>query len=262
MRGKNHWPWGAIRAGLCSFETHKHKLLDALRDAYERGPKTVAFDADRAWWHLQLAAVDFLRWSKRNTTIRTPNRRRCLRKIAKAVGKARKLVQSAVQSDVGDDLFDAWAPTVDLPILTTSKLAAFSEEDPALDRYVNLETRFNGLVEALTALEAAASHASVPPGKPGKSATLPEAHIRGLAAVYRESTGREPGTGSGPFTQFAMLFLAAADPTYKITEEAGGVRVAQTMVDAVKLALGKRRKRPKRRKDPKKRHLIPYAGKQ
>jgi hypothetical protein len=170
------------------------------------------------------------------------------------MGKARAMADRAMQDDVGDDLYSAWCRA------NVRYDPDFDPEPPVT--LVRISDEFEKVVASLSTLEAAAARAAdeVLPGRGGKPAILPVGYIRTLAEIYRESTGREPGTGRAPFTRFVMQFRAALNPSYKTTDETGGERADETMVDAIKLALGKRRKRPKRSNQPKRRPLIPYSG--
>ncbi len=72
---------------------------------------------------------------------------------------------------------------------------------------------------------------------PGPAAILPLTYIGALADAYLELTGRKPGAGVGPFTRFVMLFRAALNPSYNITDESGDKRVDESMIEAIKKAL-------------------------
>jgi hypothetical protein len=246
----------AIDAGLTAFETHKENLLAVLRNAYEHGPKSEPFDADKAWRRLTFLAGTYVWEARIKPEIIPPTKRRKrLRAFERAMGKARAMADQAMQDDVGDDLYGAWCKA------NIRYDADFDPKPPVT--LVRIIDEFKKVVASLSILEAAASHAAddVLPRRSGKPANLAIGYIRALAEIYRESTGREPGTGRrGPFTRFVMQFRAALDPSYKTTDETGGQRVDETMVDAIKLALGKRRKRPRRSNQPKRRPLIPYAG--
>lgn len=249
----------AIDAGLTALETHKENLLAVLRNVYERGPKSEPFDAgkaDKAWRSLTFLAGTYI-WEARIKleTIPAAERRKRLRAFERAMGKARAMAAQAMQDDVGDDLYGTWCKA------NIRYDADFDPKPPVT--LVRIIDEFKKVVASLSTLEAAASHAAddVLPRRSGKPAILAMGYIRALAEIYRESTGREPRTGRrAPFTRFVMQFRAALDPYYKTTDETGAQRVDETMVDAIKLALGKRRKRPRRSNQPKRRSLIPYAG--
>jgi len=66
-------------------------------------------------------------------------------------------------------------------------------------------------------------------------------YISILAHVYRTSTGREPGSGRGPFTRFLMKFRAALSPSYNSRANKRDEYVDDSLIEAVKSARRKGR---------------------
>jgi hypothetical protein len=182
---------------LAGFDTHKSDLINKLRDGYEQGSKFKPFDAGKAWQTLTgLARSYFARGRVQKTT--SAER---LRDIAKILSQGRRLVNRAMHTDVGDDLFSAWWE------VTGSEHA---KVDGTFDpRY--MEQKFKQVVKSLEVLETAASygadHATLL--KRGKPPVLSVDDFWNLAAVYRDSTSSVPGAGDGPFAKFVNEFLIA-----------------------------------------------------
>jgi hypothetical protein len=194
----------AIDAGLTSFERHKGKLLAVLRNAHERGPRSKPFDPDKTWSLLNgVAQFYFWRGSVKQDAMPAADRARRLRELAKVLGRARHLVDKAMQDDVKGALFSAWYDTnVRYDVVPEGPLAL-----------VRIEDEFDKVVAGLSALETAARRAvddvRMKAGRPKGTAVLQKDDIEGLAAVYRESTGSTPGAGDGSFAKFVMEVLTA-----------------------------------------------------
>jgi hypothetical protein len=220
-------------ARLTEFDKHKKTLFDMLRNVYERGPKSKPFDGDKAWRSLTgLARFYFRQGRVKQATMPAADRIERLRDIAKILRRVRRLVDRAMQSDVGTDLFSAWCeenayfrhdPEDLAPPLTPVRIKVF---DP-----VRTKGEFDKVCAGQATLETAASRAAVdvPPTKRGRPAILSRDDIWNLAALYRDSTGSIPGAGDGPFAKFVMTVLIATgrpdDIEYgSITEAIKGAR--------------------------------------
>jgi len=188
---------------LADFDKHKKTLLDILRNVWGRGPKSKPFDGRKAWRTLVgFARFYFGQGSVKQATIPTADRIERLRDIAKILGRALRLVDRTMKTDVGEDLFSAWWEV-------TGKEHA--KPDGTFDpRY--MERKFKQAVKSLGVLETAASHGAdhVARAKRGRPPILTRDDIWNLAAVYRDSTDSVPGAGGGPFAEFIMKFLNAA----------------------------------------------------
>jgi len=247
----------AIEAGVIEFNRHKDTLLATLRDEYCRGLRSVPVDADRsAWLRLGLLAHQYLSEELMMREFRKPawkrtSRQKRLRDIAKILERAQDMISEALKSEVGNELLYSWR------LRTVSKHPPDDPWPTASELGDELGQMFAGLAIVATAARRAADKMS--PARPGKPAILPRDCIRSLGDIYRDFTGQAPGTGTGPFYRFVMQFRAALDPSYKTTD-GSGKREDGSLVDAIKLALGKRRERPKRRKQAKRRALLRYAG--
>lgn len=189
-------------ARLAEFSQHKKNLLDMLRDAYERGPKSKPFDAEKAWLRLTgFARFYFGQASVKRATMPADQRIERLQDVAKKLRQARSLVDRTMQSDVADDLFSAWWEGTG---------SEYANADGIFDpRY--MERKFKEVLKALAVLENAASNAAdcVVRPKRGKPAVLPWDDIWNLGVLYRRSTGSAPGAGDGPFAKFVMEVLIA-----------------------------------------------------
>ena len=220
----------AIDAGVAAFGTQKDNLLAVLLNAYERGPKSNPFHADRAWDRLERMAWLYF-WRKRLEHEGRPARDRSkrLRKIANVLGKACRLFDEAKQDALIDHVYSAWC---DQNVRDDTV-----PEGPLV--LVRLEDEFDKVLAALSTLEAATLRAleDKPNTKPGPAAALQSDFIEALATMYLELTGREPGAGLGPFYRFVMNFRAAIDLSYKTKDESGDERVNESMVGDIKKAL-------------------------
>jgi hypothetical protein len=209
----------AIAPSLTAFERHKEELLDILRNADKRGPKSEPFDAENAWSSLTSLAESYfwLTRTKQEVT-RSPERAARLRELATALGNARAMIDKVMQDDVGDALRASWwEGTSEFTKARRFFLGFFYMYANGRGRFVDIERKFKKVVEKevarLGALEAAAIRAAddVPTtlGRPKGTAILSWGDIEGLAAVYRSTTGSKPGAGDGPFAKFVMEFLTA-----------------------------------------------------
>ena len=230
-----------VAADLAAFERHKKALLENLRKVCERGHKSKPFDADKSWDHLTILAKSFFGRAiiKQETMTILPARRvERLRDLAKALGRARSMVNKAMQDDVGRDLFDAW-----YDISAASGIGSNGGGRPVP---FFLADEFEEVVAGLTTLEKAARKAAdrwrTKSGSREGSGRLPPRYIKKLERVYQNSTGRVPGErgGGGPFTQFVREFLDAIGQGDDIT---GGY-----VVEAIKYA--RKRAREQARKNP------------
>jgi hypothetical protein len=231
-----------VAADLAAFERHKKALLENLRKVCERGHKSKPFDADKSWDQITLLAkLFFLRAIKikqETVTILPARRIERLRDIAKALGRARSMVNKAQQDDVGHDLFDAWNDI--------SAASGIGSNGGGRAVPFFLADEFEEVVAGLTTLEKAACKAAdwwhTKPGPREGAGRLPPRYIKKLEEVYRNSTGRVPGErgGGGPFTQFVREFLDAIGQGDDIT---GGY-----VVEAIKYA--RKRAREQARKNP------------
>jgi hypothetical protein len=218
-----------IKAGLDEFEGHKKALLGILHNMHGRGTKSEPFDSDKAWCSLtRFAEIYFWRARTKQEIVPPAARASRLHELAKALGKARGLIDEAMQDEVGERLFSAWCEeNVRYDIDLTGPLTL-----------VRIDDEFDKAVAVLAALERAAFRAAdeVPKGRgrPKGTAILPSDFIEGLAEVYQNSTGSKPGAGSGPFARFVHTFLTALGR--------GNIEY-DSVVDAIKDARGRARMR-------------------
>jgi hypothetical protein len=227
----------AIEAGLTKFETHKEALLANLHDAYQHGPKSEPFDADKSWRDLtHLAGTYFWEASVKQKQVAMPaaDRRKRLRELAKALGQARGVADRAMQDDVGDDLFSAWVDGTH----EHEPLARIVPNDDGSFALVRLEDEFKKVMAGIAALETAALRAAdevrTRPGRPKGTTVLPRGYIEVLASVYQNNASEKPGAGVGPFARFVSGFLTALGRSY-ITDES----VIDAIKDARALALAR-----------------------
>lgn len=227
----------AIEPSLIAFERHKEQLLDILHNAHKRGPKSEPFDADKAWSRLTSFAESYF-WVARTKQEVTPSTKRVarLRELAKALGKARTMIDKVMQDDVGDALCASWwEGTSEYAEAKRFFVGLFYMYSKGKGRFVDVERKFKKVMEKevarLAALEAAAVRAAnnVPAkrGRPKGAAILPRGDIETLAAVYRDATGLKPGAGDGPFAKFVMEFPKALGHS-NIEDE--------SVIDAIKAA--------------------------
>ena len=194
----------AIDVSTDAFGRHKAALLNHLQQVYETGPKSKPFDAEKSWLRLdRIAWMYFWHEGEGQRTTPAADRVRRLRELAKALGRARRLVEKAIQDDVGNDLFSAWwDANVRYDIDPTPPLTL-----------VRIDDEFEKVIASLPALETAAHRAAdeIPKkdGRPRGTALLRWDFIEVLAKIYRNSTGSKPGAGDGPFARFVYAFITA-----------------------------------------------------
>jgi hypothetical protein len=184
------------------FAKHKEDIIDSLRDAHKRGHSSTYFDVDKVCDSLAALARGYLAMRKKKQTKKSAaDRIERLRDIAKILSRACRLVDRTVATDIGSDLFSAW-----WEVAGSEHIKPNGTFDP---RY--MDQKFREQVKSLEALAAAASYAAdhVLPGTRGKPPVLSQDDIWNLATVYRDSTGRKPSAGDGPFAKFVMKFLGA-----------------------------------------------------
>jgi hypothetical protein len=223
---------------LAEFDKYKKTLLDMLRDAYERGPKSKRFDEDKTWRSLSGLAGFYFRFrhgSVKQKKMPLAQHVARLRKLENALGKARTLVDAAMQDEVGSALYSSWWEATE---------SEYAEADGHFADVLYIKREFERVVKGLAALETAASRAAddVPPpgkGRPKGAAILSWDDIWGLGALYRESTGSIPGAGDGPFAKFVAKVLTALG-CYNDDEDEGkskrviGAIKYESVVDAIK----------------------------
>ena len=157
--------------------------------------------------------------------------------LAKVLERAWVLAKKAAQDDLGCDDLLSTLFTGALPRDPGGRI--FRDEDGSLrvEHFPHLKQMIANLEFYRTAVLRAADNVPIVDRKP---AILPREYISILAHVYRTSTGREPGSGRGPFTRFLMKFRAALDPSYKTRVNKGDEYVDDSLIEAVK---SERRKR-------------------
>jgi hypothetical protein len=188
---------------LSAFARHKEELIAMLRKEYESNGNAPSFDGERAWYHLQGAAVLYIDHdagvNEQRSTVPASERVDKLLELGNALRVARQTADE-VMPVVGCHLFVEWCEANGNPDLT----------DPVITQY---ETAFSDLVAGLTALEDAAFRAAEyvrkRPGPLSGTSILPHHVILQLESTYREITKREAGAGRGPFARFVMKFLNA-----------------------------------------------------
>jgi hypothetical protein len=201
---------------FASFEGHKTALLDILRKAHGGGAKSKPFDKQRAWRDLMIAAHWYFRRPaiKRKTLL--PARRfERLQDLAKALSRARSIVNQAKLDDVAFDLFRGWWTETKRPPVW-EQVADARAIDAVADEITDA-------VAKLAALEAAARRAAGNLTKnvgPRSGTGILSMHdIIALKGLYQRSTGLEPPMGSGPFVEFVETFLSAVGQGDKTTKD-------------------------------------------
>jgi hypothetical protein len=201
----------AIDSGVAAFETHKENLLAVLRNAYERGPKSGSFNADRVWRFLTLLAWDFFRRKRlKQEVVPAANRSKRLVKIAKALGEACRLFDEAKQDELIDDLYSAWCDqNIKQETVPGGPLVI-----------VRLSDEFDEVVASLSTLKAAACKARdevIPQeGRPMGSILSPDI-IDELARKYQETTGLKlDKLTDKQFVEFVRQFVAAIGQQGKV----------------------------------------------
>jgi hypothetical protein len=211
----------AIDAELLKFEAHKEVLLTILRDAHNDGPKSERFNESRTWFHLtNLAGIYHGEAIVKQASMSSGDRAKRLLILAKALGKARRLTDAAMEDDVGDALFLAWKEKTG-----EARVSTVRHDDGSFSWILNAEEKFKKEVAGLAALEVAANKAAdearlerVGGGRPRGTSALSPDDILKLADFYRNSTATEPVIGDGPFAGFVRAFLDAVGQKDRITE--------------------------------------------
>jgi len=224
----------AVEARLARFDQHKGTLLDHLRK-YKRDPQSQPRDAEEWWPQLtRLAQLYFLQ------QVMTPPSERAarLRKLAEILERAHILANKAAQDDLGCDylistLFRGVLPRDPGGMIISDQDGSFRTEYFPHLKHIVAKLQFYQ-----AAVLRAADDLPIIDRKP---AILPLEYIRILADVFRTSTGRQPGSGRGPFTKFLMKFRVALDPSYKSKVNKGDEYVDDSLIEAVKSARRKGR---------------------
>lgn len=224
---------------LAKVDKHKKDILDVLRNEYERGAKSKPFDGDKAWRHIiGLAGSYFRPGSVKKEIVPAAEQVKRLRKLEEVLGKARTLIDEALQDEVGGALHSSWCEA-------NAYFGKEPEGEPALTPVhfkvfdpIRTKNEFDKVFLGLATLEAAASHAAdnVPAAKRGRPAILSRDEIWNLAALYRDSTGSIPGGGDGPFASFVVEVLTAQGRYNALEDQGKRVRGAikyQSVVDAI-----------------------------
>lgn len=220
-----------------ALEPHKEIILGLLRNAYESGPESKPFDEKRLWDSLtDLAEWYFYEKIAKQSAIPAADRVARLHKMAKALRETRRMLEQAKQDDVGSHLFPEW-------VKGTDEHAHAAKRGDV--QYVKRE--LDTLVKRLAELEAAAGRAAdkIPlvRGQPKGGSKLPSEYVFDLAKVYRENTGlnpEDPGDKSS-FIKFVREFLTSVNRGFVSNDY---------VVDAVKYAYRRARKKPKKVDDP------------
>ena len=191
------------------FDQHKKKLLEMLRQ--ERSPKAKPFDAEKTWHRLKgLVPPNHELARVKEKTMPASELRTGLRKLASALGKARNLVEDAMQDEVGSALFSSWCEAN--ACFTDDAGALGSRPIPVGGRIfdpVGTKNQFDKVFAGLATLENAALRADAPDTTRGRPPILSRDEIWNLAALYRDSTGSIPGACDGPFAKFVEEVLTA-----------------------------------------------------
>ena len=185
-----------------SFDKSEASVMAILKDAYERGPKPVPFEAGEHWIRVKGLLVSYLikrDWEEREVS--AADRRDRFTRIAKASRQARDLVNEAMKYDVGNDLFRAFMET-----LEATKPDVIDEGSGPY--YMRRE--FRTVMDSLATLENAALRAAKNARtRRGRPTLLPQWFIEGLAGEYLSATATKPGAGDGRFAKFVMEVMAA-----------------------------------------------------
>jgi hypothetical protein len=215
-------------AHLIAFDRHRTKLLDPLREVYERSPKAKPFDANNAWKSLRFLAYIYLRGeaevSQKQAMMPAGDRAKLLRQLGSALRAARRKADEAMKT-VRGHWFVEWAEANGNPDFTS----------PIVDRF---EEQFDKRVAGLAVLEIAAFRAAdavrKKKGRPPGTAVLPHDFIISLESTYREITKGKSGAGPGPFARFVEQFLIAL----------GRECTAQSVIEAIKDAKKREERHP------------------
>jgi hypothetical protein len=187
--------------------SHKAEIITCLRRAYESGPQAQPFDAEAAWQRVSLVAGAMVR----PDAMRARDRRDGALEIAKALGKARDLLERTIRRrpELARDIMLAWAEQhggAERPF--TAIAAAEHQIQETADAVADLEAAVRGVATSS-----------------GFSAgMLPPVWVIFLATVFQKATGIVPKTTyAGPFMEFiSALCEALAIPLRKD----GGIHAA------------------------------------
>src|ERR1700730_8536646 len=187
----------ASAAKLTSFAQHKTELLGILRATYQRGTMTKSFNANKSWEELtRIAGFYFKDVEFRRGAVPATRRVKRLRQIAKALGRARILVDETV----GSDLFRGWCAAGNI---SPASVILNSDGSSVLTRVAD---EIEDVLANLSTLERVAHRAAddirTGRGRPKGTAVLRLDCLRALAALYRASPGLKPGAGQGSFSRF------------------------------------------------------------
>jgi hypothetical protein len=182
---------------VIAFQGHEKDLLSCLREAYERGPERKPFDETKALRDLTSRADLYFAGQETPKTIPAAERVKRLRKFANALGSARRA--RLVPEGLDVDLAAVSIAQKNIPLPSRA----------AVDEL----TSINKMITSLATLERLARKASdnvrAKRGRRRGGAVLSVDHVHGLASIYRQSTGRKPSVGEGPFARFVRAFLTA-----------------------------------------------------
>lgn len=228
----------ATEAGLAGFEQHKKGLLDELSNAYERGPKSKSFDAEKAWRSLtSLAQLLVVREPVKKGALKAADRQATLRQMAKALARAREAITDTLQSDAANDLISTWWDAKPLPKHLGFWHAPELTDLIARRDFIDLNV-FQKTGELLAALETislrAADEVPTRRGRPKGTSNLPQDFIATLAITYRQSTGLKPGAGEGPFARFVWQFLTAMGRRYQLESVIDDIMATRTLAQKCK----------------------------
>lgn len=191
-----------IAARENNFKRHKKKLLDPLRNVYERSPKAKPFDETNAWRNINFIASVYIRRevediSQKQAMMPAGDRAKQLRQLGNALRDARRMADEAMKTS---HWFVEWAIANGNPDFT----------DPRIERY---QDEFETRVARLKGLEEAAYQAAETVrnkrGRPPGTTVVPHDFILSLEHAYRNITKRNAGAGSGPFFRFLTEVLTA-----------------------------------------------------
>jgi hypothetical protein len=222
-------------AEFAEFEQHKKTIIDTLRNESGAGSTSHSFDGENTWSALTRAAHWFFRRPRiKHKTVLPARRVERLRDLAKALRRAREMINKTMQDDVGLDLFRGWGAEANLP-----PTVAHVFNNDGCDE-IPIADRINEIMTGVATLEAAANRAArdVPTkaGAPRGTGILTLADIAVLEGVYQRSTGRKPTKGAGPFAKFVEKFLVAVGHGDDTSED--------YVVEAFKYARKQVRKKP------------------
>jgi hypothetical protein len=193
---------------LAAFDRHRDQLLAMLREACERRPRTISFDAAEAWRCVRFMASVYLDEAARTDQERERRPDECreiLHQLAAALEESRSKLDRATDHDVRGSLFLAWCQTHGDPDLTGPVIGAFER---GFDKEV--AAAIAGLATFERCAVVAAEEFRRRSGRPDGRGVLPQDFVVRLEYVYQGLTGKAGGRGYGPFARFTAKFLEAA----------------------------------------------------